>query len=95
MKSLILSLFVLILFGTTNGQNIRKVLFVGESFTQYNSMPQTLADIAASLGDSVYWVTSTYNGYTLEQHASNSQTMAYIAGDEWDHVIFQEPGKLP
>lgn len=95
MRSFFASLFLLVVSNCLLSQEIKKVLFIGDAFTQYNTMPQTLADIASSLGDSVYWVSATYNGYTLEQHASNSQTMAYIAGDEWDHVILQEQGQLP
>lgn len=73
----------------------RKVLFVGNSYTGVNNLPQMVADIAISVGDTVYFDSNTPGGFTLQGHASNASTRAKLAVGDWDFVVLQEQSQLP
>ncbi len=87
-----LTLFCLALF--VNGQTT-KVLFIGNSYTAVNNLPQTVADIALSKGDSLAYDMSTPGGYTFNLHTSYSTTLSKINSQPWDYVVLQEQSQLP
>jgi hypothetical protein len=83
-----------------------KVLFIGNSYTYYNHLPQLCAGIAASMSDVLITDQSTVGGYTLRQHVANANTQARIqegtpdytqskARSSWDYVVLQEHSQLP
>lgn len=94
MKKL-LSLFLLLLISIAGNSQTKKVLFVGNSYTYVNNLPQTLADLALSLGDSVQFDSSAPGGYTFQLHTTNATTLAKIALAPWDYVVLQEQSQLP
>lgn len=48
------------------GQSLtKKVLFLGNSYTAVNNLPQMMADVAVSAGDSLWFDSNTPGGYTL------------------------------
>lgn len=73
----------------------KKVLFLGNSYTSVNNLPQITADVAASVGDSLEFESNTPGGYTLEAHSSNSGSLGLIMQGNWDFVILQEQSQLP
>ncbi len=79
----------------TNAQIIRHVLFLGNSYTYVNDLPQITADLAASLGDSLIFDSNTPGGYTLDQHFTNSVSTGKIMAGGWDYVVMQEQSQLP
>jgi hypothetical protein len=92
-KLLLLSLFI---FLNVNSQSITKrTLFLGNSYTAVNNLPQMVADAATSNGDVFIFDSNTPGGYTLQGHASNSTSLAKIALGNWDYVVLQEQSQLP
>ena len=89
-------LFTLILFLSSNlfCQNF-KVLFIGNSYTYVNNLPQVIADIANAMGDTLTHDSSTPGGYTLNLHTSNVTTLSKINAQSWDFVVLQEQSQLP
>src|SRR3989344_7408694 len=87
---------ILILFIASNccSQNF-KVLFIGNSYTYVNNLPQVLADIANAMGDTLTHDSSTPGGYTLNLHTSNATTLSKINAQTWDFVVLQEQSQLP
>ena len=75
-------------------QTTRKVLFVGNSYTEVNNLPQTVSQIAASVGDTLTWQSNTPGGCTFQQHCTN-RSMELICGGGWDAVVLQEQSQLP
>lgn len=73
----------------------KKVLFLGNSYTYVNNLPQMLADIAASVNDTVIFDSNAPGGYTLQQHTTNATSLSKIAIGNWDYVILQEQSQLP
>jgi len=73
----------------------KNILFLGNSYTYYNLLPQLIDDIAFSLGDTIYWDYNTPGGYTFQGHSTNATSLSKIALGIWDYVILQEQSQLP
>ena len=71
-----------------------RVLFVGNSYTQVNNLPQMVSDIALSMGDTMTYASNTPGGCTFEMHCHN-QSMTMICNGGWDFVVLQEQSQLP
>jgi hypothetical protein len=78
------------IFGQT-----KNVLFLGNSYTASNSLPQLTANIALSLNDTLNWDSNTPGGYTFQQHSTNSTSLSKIATGTWDYVVLQEQSQIP
>jgi hypothetical protein len=72
------------------GQNTKRVLFLGNSYTYVNNLPQILTDMAASTGKTLVFDSNTPGGYYLGQHLTNSQSLAKIKAGNWDNVVLQD-----
>ncbi|RYZ51858.1 MAG: T9SS type A sorting domain-containing protein [Sphingobacteriales bacterium] len=91
-------LLILVFLGSTTVQAGKKlrVLFVGNSYTYVNNMPQIAANIAAGMGDTLEWQMEAPGGATFMQHwGSNAQTLAKIAQGNWDYMVLQEQSQTP
>nr|NQU90684.1 T9SS type A sorting domain-containing protein [Bacteroidota bacterium] len=86
----ILVLFCLLAQGQT-----KKVLFLGNSYTNVNMLPQITADVAASLGDTLLYDYNTPGGYTLQLHSTNETSLHKIREGNWDFVVLQEQSQRP
>ncbi len=80
---------------TSLNAQVKKVLFIGNSYTYVNDLPKLLKDIGTSYGDSIYTDQNTPGGHQLIQHATNATTLAKIKQDQWDYVVIQEQSQKP
>lgn len=71
------------------------ILFIGNSYTYVNDLPQLVKDIALSKGDSVTTDMSAPGGYTFQSHCTNATTLAKINSGSFDFVVLQEQSQLP
>jgi len=85
----VLGIFILCSM-TLFGQQTKRVLFLGNSYTYVNDLPQLLADIAGSTGKTVIFDMNAPGGYYLGEHLTNPTSLAKIASGNWDHVVLQE-----
>lgn len=90
----ITSFYFLSFFCFGQSQN-KRVLFLGNSYTYVNNLPQLIADAAQSTNDNLIFDSNTIGGYTLEGHNSNATSLAKIAQGNWDFVVLQEQSQLP
>lgn len=93
MKQVITILFTLLSMAAV-AQEERHVLFIGNSYTSVNNLPQMVADIAECRGDHLTFARNTPGGCTLMQHCSNN-SMTLIQQGGWDAVVLQEQSQLP
>ena len=77
------------------GQLKKEVLFIGNSYTYYNNMPQLVEQIALSFGDSLIYDSSTPGGTNFNAHTNNTQTLAKINQQQWDYVVLQAQSQEP
>lgn len=90
-KSDMIKLFTSILVLTcffAYGQT-KKVLFLGNSGTYVNNLPQITAEIAHSMGDTLIYDSNTPGGYSLQEHSTNNTSLDNIMHGNWDFVILQ------
>ncbi|WP_190277374.1 PKD domain-containing protein [Taibaiella lutea] len=71
------------------------VLFIGNSYTDVNNLPEIVKQIAASMNDTLVYSKSTPGGYTFNQHSTNAATLGLIAQGGWDYVVLQEQSQYP
>ena len=96
MKKNILLLFILCGFTSAIAQQqIKKVLFIGNSYTYVNDLPLLLSNVAQSAGDSVIYDSNCIGGYTLQLHSTNATTLQKINQGDFDFVVLQEQSQLP
>lgn len=76
-------------------QDSVSVLFLGNSYTYVNDLPNLIKSIANSFGDELYFDQNTPGGYTLEGHAGNATTQSKIKLNPWDYVIIQAQSQEP
>jgi hypothetical protein len=71
------------------------VLFVGNSYTYVNDLPDTFAALAASGGHSVQTGMAATGGATLADHATSGDAQAAISSAHWNVVVLQEQSQIP
>lgn len=85
----------LVILGTIAQAQTYRALFLGNSYTAVNNLPEITASIASSMGDSLIWDQRTPGGFTLEAHSSSSPSLNMIAEGNWDFVVLQEQSQRP
>lgn len=94
MKKTLLLTALLLMAHMLWAQESRRVLFIGNSYTEVNSLPAMVQRIAESCGARMEYQSNTPGGCTFAQHCSN-QSMALIQQGNWDVVVLQEQSQLP
>lgn len=67
-----------------------RVLFIGNSFTYFNELPQTVSQIAASQGIKLSATQFAPGGYYMKQHVEHEKLQKLIRQGGWDFVVIQE-----
>lgn len=87
---------LLLLTGTAMAQSqTRKVLFLGNSYTYENNLPQLISQVAASTGDVLVYDGNLVGGYTLQAHAADAVSLNKITAQNWDYIVLQEQSQRP
>jgi hypothetical protein len=71
------------------------VLFLGNSYTASNNLPNMISTIANSMGDYLSTESNLIGGATLQTHVNNSNSNNLIMNGEWDYVVLQEQSQYP
>ena len=88
-------LLLLLLFPILCISQDYNVLFIGNSYTNYNNLPSLTSQFANSLGDNMTVDSNTPGGSTFNAHTNNPTTTNLIAQGTWDYVVLQEQSQLP
>jgi hypothetical protein len=72
-----------------------RVLFVGNSFTFFNSMPRLVHELAAADGRRVYAVSYTGPGWRLGRFVHDGRLARLLLDVHWDAVVLQEHSEIP
>lgn len=94
MKKGILFLIFATLLLSLSAQETKRVLFIGNSYTDVNNLPLLVRQVAESTGNRLDYQSNTPGGCTFSQHCTN-QSMTYICEGGWDVVVLQEQSQLP
>jgi len=77
------------------GAACTRVLFIGNSYTSVNDLPDTFAGLAWAGGHRVQTQALDEGGWTLQQHVAAPETAATLASEHWDVVVLQEQSEIP
>lgn len=74
---------------------ILRVLFLGNSYTNYNNLPLLVSQVATSMGDTLIFSFNTPGGYRLIDHYGDATSLSKIAQGNWDFVVLQAQSQEP
>ncbi len=72
-----------------------KILFIGNSYTYGNDLPELLAQLLTGKGMKVQYESVTVGGATLEKHWLDGKAKEAIHKQQWDYVVLQEQSTRP
>lgn len=70
--------------------NGMKVLFIGNSLTYANNLPQMVQIIGEASGHEIAVRSLTFNNFSLEDHWGNGEAQEMIRAADWDIVVLQQ-----
>jgi hypothetical protein len=71
------------------------VLFIGNSFTARNNLPELIAQLAESIGGRLQHRLTTAGGASLRMHWNRGEAQKEILAARYDYVVLQEQSTLP
>ena len=92
--------FALLFVGQTSSYSQPKtdsvrVLFIGNSYTYGNDLPDLLAQLMTAKGIKFGYESVTAGGATLQKHWEEGKALAAIRRKPWDFVVLQEQSVRP
>jgi prepilin-type N-terminal cleavage/methylation domain-containing protein len=74
-----------------------RVLFIGNSYTLANDLPNLIATLARAAGDAPAFTydSQLVGGATLQQHWNDGIALGKIRQGNWDFVVLQEQSQTP
>ena len=72
-----------------------KVLFIGNSFTARNNVPELIAQLAAARGQQLQHQLIQAGGASLRMHWNKGEAQRAIEQTRYDYVVLQEQSTLP
>ena len=72
-----------------------RVLFIGNSYTYANALPQMFATLAQAGKHPVAVDMAAQGGWTLAQHVASASTRDKLTARQWDFVVLQEQSIVP
>jgi uncharacterized protein DUF4886 len=72
-----------------------RVLFIGNSYTFVNDLPDTFAKLAGSGGHKVEVGMSAQGGWRLADHVGSTETLNLLNSTKWNFVVLQEQSQIP
>lgn len=99
-RNLIFALSALFLLLSFNGyarepKDSVRVLFIGNSYTHFNNLPQIVQQIAATQDMAIACSQVTPGGAYLSGHVRNEKVTEAIRRGDWNYVIIQEQSAAP
>ncbi|MEZ5046009.1 MAG: PKD domain-containing protein [Chitinophagaceae bacterium] len=95
-KRNVISLFFFLVIGifSTHAKKLN-ILYIGNSYTAVNNLPQMIADLSLTMGDTTTFTAHTPGGATANNHWSNNSLHTMISLGNWDVVVLQCQSQEP
>lgn len=88
-KKVLLFIFICLTGFVYSQNSTLNVLFIGNSLTFYNNMPEMVKKLAKTQNRNITYGQHTIGGYSLKLHASSDSTMRLIRRGNWNYVVIQ------
>ncbi len=76
-------------------QQTKKVLFLGNSYTHVNNLPDLVSQMATSTKDILIHDSNTPGGHRFMDHVTNQTSLTKINANQWDYMVLQEQSQMP
>ena len=76
-------------------ESCTRVLFIGNSYTYVNDLPNMFANLARAGGHKTEVGMSAQGGWMLSDHVKSSETISMIDLNKWSFVVLQEQSEVP
>lgn len=93
-RLLAFSLFAVSTFGFVQEAKPLRVLFIGNSYTYYNNLPELVSGMAAASGVKIETHMVAHGGATLGQTWDIDDVFQVLHDGRWDYVVLQEHSQL-
>lgn len=94
-NKLIVLLIIILNSSLAFTQQTRKVLFLGNSYTYVNNLPQIISELASNTGNALIYDSNLLGGYTLQNHYASTESKNKILANNWDYIVLQEQSQRP
>ncbi len=95
MRISLLLLLGILLGAPSFSQSKKSVLFLGNSYTERNNLPQLISNIAQSMGDTLLFDAHYPGSHTLLRHATDANSLNKMGVGHLDYVVLQEQSQRP
>jgi hypothetical protein len=95
MKTKLIFLFAVLSAFSSSARFKKKVLFLGNSYSNMYNLPQIIKEIALSKTDTLITEQNLMGGYTFQSHYNDAQTYVKLFSDTWDFVVIQGQSQEP
>lgn len=89
MKKILIFITLISTLQIVHSQDTKKVLFLGNSYTAANNLPNLISQMATNTGDVLIYDSNTPGGHRFMNHVNNNTTTNKINSDDWDFVTLQ------
>jgi len=76
-------------------QDTLSVLFLGNSYTAANNLPQLVQSLSTSAGKTLIYDAAMPGGFTISGHMNDPTSLGKINQGTWDYIIVQEQSQVP
>lgn len=81
--------------GDAQDRSCTRVLFIGNSLTFVNDLPNTFAQLAKSGGHKVEVGMAAQGGWAFADHVQSTETLSTLNSTKWNFVVLQEQSQIP
>lgn len=90
-----ITLLIVALCPIVASSTVRKVLFIGNSYTATNNLPKVIEEIAQSMGDTLVYDEYSPGGQKFQAHSTDPTVASKINSQKWDIVVLQAQSQEP
>ena len=94
-KRIFVVLLVFLFSLKTYGQDTLSVLFLGNSYTSANNLPQLVKNLTNSAGKTLLVDANIPGGFTISGHLNDATSLNKIRQGNWDYIVIQEQSQIP
>lgn len=95
MKKILTFIFLFFALFYSIAQNTKTALFIGNSYTSVNNLPQLVKNLATADGNILIYDSHTPGGRQLIQHSSDVVVHQKIKQRAWNYTVLQEQSQKP
>lgn len=92
---LTLLLLTIFSFNKLSAQDTLRVLFLGNSYTSYNNLPQLVQSLSNSAGKTLIIDSNMPGGMLVSGHVIDPTSNSKISQGTWDYIVIQEQSQIP